>query len=351
MKWDIAFILRGYPQDYRFFDQHYFMADVTEEHIASLLKHTSHLPEVVWYFADRRNNKFTAIGFRIDGDEWGEALKQAIEQIEGFIDGLAILLDRGLPKICPLVHVRKVGDADAILVQLGEPGWAYKQPNDPDIESAWRKRCSRVFDAMNPFFDIVADLHPRRNTALSRQLLYSMKMYRHGASTGVYGLEFICKWSAFEGLVCGGERPKKRLILDRMSALFASHSEKLPDLENLWDLRNEAVHEARAFHSDHLHEAKPLAIELHDVENLFFAVVIFAVHIDRVDSIASLWSYALGYGLPDFAVEKRPAQMPRYAMMHVRFNTNLIGKGIGRMFDDAFRFFTPSRLSSDTKGS
>ncbi len=289
MNWDIAFIVAGYPPEYRFFDRHYFMVDVTEAHIESTLEPTRHLPEVVSFFANRKRTKFTAIGFRIDTEQWEEALKQALEQVEGFIDGLAILLDRSLPRICPLVHVREVGHNDAILVQLGEPGWAYLEAKDAHIKDAWRKRCSQVFEAVNPFFDIVAGLHSQRRTALSRQLMYSMKLYRHGVSTGVYGLEFICKWSALEGLVCGGERRKKLLIISRLSTLFDGQEEKLPDLQHLWRLRNEAVHEARAFHSDHLHEANPLAIEIHQVENLFSCVVIFALaHIDRADSLQAL---------------------------------------------------------------
>ncbi len=265
MNWDIAFIVAGYPPEYRFFDRHYFMVDVTEAHIESTLEPTRHLPEVVSFFANRKRTKFTAIGFRIDTEQWEEALKQALEQVEGFIDGLAILLDRSLP------------------------GWAYLEAKDAHIKDAWRKRCSQVFEAVNPFFDIVAGLHSQRSTALSRQLMYSMKLYRHGVSTGVYGLEFICKWSALEGLVCGGERRKKLLIISRLSTLFDGQEEKLPDLQHLWRLRNEAVHEARAFHSDHLHEANPLAIEIHQVENLFSCVVIFALaHIDRADSLQAL---------------------------------------------------------------
>jgi len=340
MKWDVAFILGAYPMDYRFVDKHYFMVDVTDAHIDATLKHTAHLPEVVSFFATRKTTKYTALGFRIDAEKWEEALKEAIEQAEGFIDGLAILLDRSLPTICPLVHVRRVGDKDAILVQLGEPGWAYVKAKEANIEDAWRERCSQVFQAVNPFFDIVAGVHSRRNTALSRQLLYSMKMYRHGASTGVYGLEFICKWSALEGLVCGGEQPKKPLIISRLSALFEDQHEKLPDLQHLWALRNEAVHEARAFHSDHLHEAKPLAIEIHQVENLFRCAVIFALaHVDRADSLGSLWSHAGSYRLPKFAVEPRPPQMQRFAMMNVRFNTNSVAQGVGPMFDKAFDHF------------
>ncbi len=34
--------------------------------------------------------------------------------------------------------------------------------------------------------------------------------------------------------------------------------------------------------------------------------------------------------------------MQRYAMINVRFKTNLVAKGVGTMFDDAFHAFQPS---------
>jgi hypothetical protein len=225
-----------------------------------------------------------------------------------------------------------------------EPTWAYLHPKDPASAASWRERGEKVFRALNPFFDIASGLHARRDTSLARQLLYSMKMYRHGAATGIYGLEFICKWSGLEGLVCGGEREAKRaLLLQRMPALFAAEKAAVEaKMKELWNLRNEAVHEARAFYSEHLDESKLLALETDEVERLFLAVVVFALdHIDRADSVKTLWPFAAGYQLPAFASQKRPDDMPRYAVTNFLLNPHLIGKGFGALIDAAFAQQTP----------
>ena len=79
-----------------------------------------------------------------------------------------------------------------------------------------------------------------------------MKMYRAGAQTEDFGLEFICKWSALEGLVCGGElRNKGQLLRDRLSALLPSPPGETEMLvKELWKFRSQAVHEALAFKSN-----------------------------------------------------------------------------------------------------
>lgn len=344
MTWDVVFLLRGYPPEYRFFDRHYFMAKVAEEMVALLRTLVERLPETSHFFRTSGPAEFTVIGFRVEADDEKSAMELAKHHLAGFIDGLAILVDRQLPEVSPLVHVRKTGDADVRLFLTGEPTWAYLHPKDPASAANWRERGEKVFRALFPFFDIASGLHPRRDTSLSRQLLYSMKMYRHGAATGIYGLEFICKWSALEGLVCGGERDGKRaLLLDRVPALFPAERPAIETtVKELWILRNEAVHEARAFYSEHLDDGQLLALEIDKVEHLFLAVVVFALdHLDRADSVKTLWPFAAGYQMPAFVTQKRPSDMPRFAVTNFLLNPHLIGTGVGALIDAAFASQTP----------
>jgi hypothetical protein len=176
-----------------------------------------------------------------------------------------------------------------------------------------------------------------------------MKMYRHGAATGRYGLEFICKWSGLEGLVCGGERNRKReMLLQRVPALFpAERSAIETTVKELWILRNEAVHEARAFYREHLDEGQVRALEIDNVEHLFLAAVAFTLdYLDRADSVKTLWSFAAGYQLPVFVTQKRPSDIPRFAVTNYLLNPYLIGTGISAIIDAAFANQAPSVVAA-----
>jgi hypothetical protein len=348
MKWDIAFLLRNYPREYRFADRNYRMVDVHQEHLDLLQKHTaSRSMEIAAFFVGARSDAYTAILFRTEAGEEDDAIKLAQHILEGFIDGLAVLVDRNLPKICPLLQIRRDDEPNSYLIELGEDGWAYFQPKKTGSEAAWRKRCTMVFRALFPFFDVISQLHPHRDTSLSRQLMYSMKMYRHGAATGVFGLEYICKWSALEGLVCGGEPHRKLALLKkRIPQLFPKERSTVEaKVTELWKLRNEAVHEARAFDSDYLHEAPLLGPQIEQVELLFSTVLMFALaNIDRAESVQTLWEHTASFKLPEW-VAKRPHDMPRVAMKNFRVDTKLAITGGGAFFDTAFSAATGSEGS------
>ncbi len=338
MKWDIAFLMRNYPREYRFADRNYMMVDVDQRHLDLLRKHTASMPTVAAFFAGADSNTCSAVLFRIEADTEDEAIELTRHILEGFIDGLAMLVDRNLPKICPLLQVRRDEERDSYLIELGDPGWAYFQAKDPTSNTVWQRRCKMVFNTLFPFFDVIAQLHPRRDTSLSRQLMYSMKMYRHGAATGVFGLEYICKWSALEGLVCSGERHRKLALLkNRIPQLFPKECARIAaKVAELWELRNEAVHEARAFDSDYLHEAPLLGPQIEEVELLFSTVVTFALaNIDRANSVQALWTYAASFKAPEWA-KKRPRDMPRMVMTKISFQTKLAITGGGALFDRAF---------------
>ncbi len=348
MKWDVAFFLRNYPREYRFQDKHYRMLDVDERHVESIRRHTSDRPAVGSFFAKPGSAELMAIILRVEADNKDDAIELGRHIVQGFIDGLALLRDRNLPSVCPLVEIRRGDEPNSVLIELAESGWAYFGHKHAASDTIWRSRCDMVFRALFPFFDIISQLHPRRNTSLARQLMYSMKMYRHGAGTGVFGLEYICKWSALEGLVCGSERHNKRgLLKQRIPQLFSNCQAQVEaTVVKLWDLRNEAVHEARAFDSDHLHEAPLLGPQIEDVEFLFLTVVTFALaRIEDANSVQTLWHDATSFQLPDWA-RKRPQDMPRMAVTNVTFNTDFELIGGGGLFDHAFANTAPPTEST-----
>ena len=106
-----------------------------------------------------------------------------------------------------------------------------------------------------------------------------MRMFRHGKQSGSWGVEFICKFCALEGLVCGDERfHKQEELKKRLVALFRdSSSEFTGQIAKLWSYRNGAVHTARAFDSGRLKEGAPLGVQIENIEYLFVGALVFAI--------------------------------------------------------------------------
>lgn len=228
---------------------------------------------------------------------------------------------------------------DSQIVRAAAPQWIFMQSNKEEATSLWKDRNAKLFDSINPFLDIASGAHPRGDTPLCRQLLYSMKMFRWGKTVGDFGLEFVCKWSALEGLVCGGESSgKKQLLTSRIPLLFPNAiSTTQSAVERLWKFRHEAVHEARAFHSDNLHDSPPFAVEMDEVELFFRAVFVFALSfVDTAATVKDLCSNTIGFSTPPEVLQKRPHELARFPASNILLKSDLSIKGSGTMFDLAF---------------
>jgi hypothetical protein len=236
-----------------------------------------------------------------------------------------------------LVQIRREQQPETHLIETRGDDWAYFNPKDESSNARWKKQQTDLLKSLFPFFDIAMSLHAQCQTALSRQLLYSMKMFRHGAMTRIFGLEYLCKWSALEGLVCAGEQGKRRLLLQRLPLLFPSKGPEFVEaLQKLWTVRNEAIHEAKAFDSDHLHEAPLLGPHIETVEFLFKNVVVFALsQISQAGTVEDLWKTVDSYK-PPFDIQERPADMPRMAMKKFVMPIDVMVKNGGTLIDAAF---------------
>lgn len=311
MRWDVVLFLKGYPVKYRFGDAHYFMRAVVPgklEALAQLLR--SKLPGGEEFFDSSHPELFTAFGYRGDAKNQNHAIQIAQDRLAGFIDGVSLLVGHELPRLGSLVIVREGNDEGALIGLLFGSQWTYIKSNDQNAEDAWEEGSSKLFKQLRPFFDVVTDIHARCGTPLARQLIYSMKMYRHGVSAVMEGVEFICKWSALEGVVCAGAKRKRQTLLQRLSALFSERQAEIEaTVANLWNVRNEAVHEARAFRSSQLTDSHPLVRPIARVDELFLGVVVFALaQLDDVDSLDALWEVAPTFTLPDFSKQIRPGR-------------------------------------------
>ncbi len=312
MRWDVVLFLRGYPAEFRFAAPHYFMCGVGE----TKLKEIAHFarpkfPDSAAFFDSTQHEQFSAFGFRGEADSHNAAVLFAQDCLAGIIDGLSIILGHQQPVHAPLALLRAGDDEDTQLAMLFGTQWVYIRTTDQDAEDRWAGHRPILFKQLWPFFDVVAGLHARSDTALARQLSHSMKMYRQGASAGMEGVEFILKWSALEGLVCAGVYKRKfDALKKRLPSLFPSRQEEIEMmLTKLWKARNEAVHEASAFRSPNVTNSHPLVGPIANADELFLGVATFAIaQLNNVDSVEALWDTASTFALPDFAKHLRPGR-------------------------------------------
>jgi hypothetical protein len=256
-------------------------------------------PDSAVFFDPKQPEQFTAFGFRGEAEDQQDAIDRALECLDGFIDGASLLLGHELPRLGP-VMIREGDEDDAGLCMVFDAQWTYFDSHD-ESSRAWAEQSAQIFKQLWPFFDVVAGVHTRRATPLAQQLLYSMKMYRRGASASMDGVEFICKWSALEGLVSVGAHPKRQKLVERLEALFPDRkAEMSTTVGKLWDVRNNAVHEARV---------SGVAESIQQVDELFLGVSIFAIaHLDRADALEQLWAFAPTFQVPSFAKQTRPGR-------------------------------------------
>jgi len=215
------------------------------------------------------------------------------------MDGASLLLGHESPRLGPIM-IREGDQDDAHLCLLFDSQWSYFDSHDESSVS-WAGQSEQIFKQLWPFFDVVAGVHARQATPLAQQLLYSMKMYRQGARASMDGVEFICKWSALEGLVSVGEQPKRQKLVERLEALFIDRKAEIPAIvSKLWAIRNNAVHEARV---------SGVAEPIQQVDELFLGVSTFAIaHLDQADSLEQLWVFAPSFQMPAFVKQTRPGR-------------------------------------------
>jgi hypothetical protein len=260
-------------------------------------------------------------------EAFDESFDAAYKTIHGACDTYAVLADE-VPVISPAVAVREADGNDAhisfIFDTAGRVTW-----NAPEGAAArWGDRNVEVVKKLLPCFDLATST--QKQTELSEQLELSLKMYRHGAAASTIGIEFLCKMSALEGLICGHERFKKeRLLKERIALLIRDSTDWNTEVSELWKLRCAGSHRSDAF-SPILGTAASL------VDFIFVAVVVFvADHLKTVSAITDLWSLAGCYHLPPAAVQKREGNRGR--SLRATMKPGLKWSGAGSIIDAHFK--------------
>jgi hypothetical protein len=278
--------------------------------------------------ASRIQTKGVCASRRREAEE-REAFKAAYDAVTSFCDVYSLLLDEP-PSISPIVFMHEENCADATITyfSVGHGSFRFHSP-DGSAEAEWNERNAKIFRRLLPALEIAGGECGTAPSDLAQQIRIALKMYRHGELAAAIGIEFLCKFSALEGLVCGHLRAnKERLLIARISTLFRGHGSWDVKVRSLWRQRCAASHQSLAFSDVFVQATK-------DVEYIFLGVVIFAIsHLDHATCVEDLWNFASRFSLPEEAVLERKTLHGRVssAMMPL----NLTWVGFGKLIDDTF---------------
>jgi len=343
MRRDLIFFIHGVPKDFLVFERDYFLAAVEPEIIKEVEALGERYPEIL-QLTKRSKGEFRCAAFRNDFQTLEEAFSDAYERLSGILDGYSFLVEDETPEVWPVLQVREAEKADAVIKLFEVRGWARLHSKDGSAEKTWHERTNQLLRKFLVFFDIVATRNPKFETELCDQIELSANMYRHGRLSHAYGIEYLCKFTALEGLVCGSLRvDRTRTLKKRLNSLFCRQPAVEKTVEKLWVLRCEASHQGKAFSNE-------FAQALPDLEAFALGALVFALdHVAAVRTTAELWTKASEYVLPPEAAMQRPAETPRYAILSAFLNTGLEWKNAGRIADAIFAKLQPPAANDSSR--
>jgi hypothetical protein len=299
-QFDVTFFIQNFPAKLTISDENFFTHGVDERSQAVLSQDTHGLIGGDFF---QKPGRLTMAGYRLEAASTQDALRFSWGQMEGLIDGFSVILERGsFPKVANLALVIDSAEGTAEWVAYSPIIWAWFGPKETRPGEELGDSQKRVLEQLIPFFDVCSGAHPRHETALAKQLQQSLKMFRHGAQANSFAVEFICKFCAWEGLVCSPGMPKWAQMSSRLPELFRNDPGfSLVRLKQIWKDRGLAVHESAGFHH-------PVEAHLSEINHLFRANVAFATaYLGECTTVTELWTRAASFQLPAWALERQKA--------------------------------------------
>jgi hypothetical protein len=231
----------------------------------------------------------SAIFLKINVPGEKDAFRAAFDRATALLDVFS-LATFDVPKLVQVSIAATEGEAQAKIGAFGFDTTA--RAFIGDVHEKFVRHGEFVVKKLLPALNVAAGLHPRAQTELSQQLNTLAKMYRHGRLARDLQMQFLAKFSAMEGLVCGSTESRHgKLLQTRLPELFKARL-SVDRVEELWKLRCRASHAGAG-------NWYQFAAAMPDVELLVLGCAIFAAaHVDQVETIEELWKEAKAYELP-----------------------------------------------------
>jgi hypothetical protein len=161
-------------------------------------------------------------------------------------------------------------------------------------------------------------------------------MYRHGVSATSFAVEYICKFSALEGLVCEKQDKKAALLRNRLPQLFRRDPLVTADkIQKLWNDRNAAIHESAGFYSAHAAGSRPVQAFMNEIDYLFRGTVAFVIDgLKKRRNLPELWATVQSFELPPWALVRPTAELLPHATL---MDSGVAAPWARKLFDEQLK--------------
>lgn len=339
-KWFVGFFVKGIPPSYRVHSPNKLrMARIGEPALVGLKQLREMHPAFDDFLSNVRETDLVVVVVRVLAFSESDAAGTAWRLLGHVRDGLAFVLESPA-RVAPVIITCPDGHPDAKVHRFVPTSWISLNPKDAETAQAWDDRCRQLLTSMLKFYDSSLANRWCKHSALTMQIINSARLYRLGSECESYGLEFLCKFAAMEGLVAGSARRNKRSkLLDRIPSLgFAVRWNVKGTVANLWRMRNRTVHEARIEYFPKWNRSYPLQLLIPRLEFLAVGVFVFACkNAKRAKTVSALWNLGGTRKLPAWTSRERPKVMRRLAGESILMSRSEIWKTAGRWFDAAFQ--------------
>lgn len=333
----ISFFAFGIPEEHYVRDESYYCAKVGHNAPEGLRSLAQVIPAFGNFLAGRPTDLLTAISYKLEAPSLKSAIDEALFRINGFLDAFCIIKEIEAPALSPaiLVRINRGPDLEAYLVR--DSGWAHSHSKEGTEKIGWKDHERKMLDLMLPLFDISSGLTPHKGTELAVQLQHSARIFRAGVKSENFGIDFLCKFAALEGLVCGQNRQRKeKLLKERLGHLFRSASPVDLMITKLWQKRSHAIHKGEIFEHALLPNSYPLQALTNDIHYLFSGTIAFALaNLDAV-TVDELWARASSFDLPDWLLKPNPSHAHRLAISLWIEDSKKVWTNMGRVTDQFF---------------
>ena len=186
---------------------------------------------------------------------------------------------------------------------------------------------------------------------LKKQILHSARLYRKGCEAGSFGVEFLCKFAAVEGLVIGGLRERKYATMtERLITLMKGHADPTTHerIGALPQKRHLIAHEARGERVAADASSVPYEVYTPLLDRLADAVFAFATsNLDACQTVSELWARVASYEVPDAILQERPEGFGKYGFRDLLLKRGCIWRDLGATLDKVLA--TDPRISSSAQ--
>lgn len=283
--WHFAWFAKNIPDYLLTNDMPFTIRALPKDEREILFKMCRQHPQLAGAFTSEKD--LVQVDIDLEAPTRDAAFEIAIKCARQVVDTYS-LLSLNPASLLKVLVVYKRGDAKATLevFDFDSTARAYVGDSATEIRAV---RAALLDPLSSALMFAVSDGY---NTELAEKLRAAVKMFGHGRRADDVQVQYLCRFTAVEALVCGSVlHGRGKLLIHRVPLLFATCI-STSQIENLWKLRCGASHEGAG-------DWRAFAHALPEIDSIAIGCLLFAsAHVQSVGTIDALWERAATYKVP-----------------------------------------------------